>query len=233
MTVPAAIKFLFVFIIFFPRLQDKFAHTHNDRNLSEIVGKWNGPSARLNLFLLESERKSEGRLKGEYRCSQQAGRLMEVSEVQRCSVWLCTCFIQKWRLLQACGRALIDRKSVPSFLSVFPTVDFNRCGMQHCIVGGRKETVQWISAAGWLARRSRIVLAPVGAEVVRESNTMQRAETGSVHVHKPAWRLSFPFDRSGIQQPCKAVESPQFMGDLARVVGLIWMFRSNSVTKTK
>lgn len=69
-----------------------------------------------------------------------------------------------------------------SFLSVFPTVDFNRCGMRRCIVGGRKETVQQIPAAGWPARRPRMVFAPVGAKVVRESNTMRRAETGSAHV---------------------------------------------------
>lgn len=167
----------------------------------------------------------ERRLKGEYRSSQQAGRLMDVSEVLRwgwgglggATTRLCRCFIHKWRLLQACGCALIDRKSVFSFLSVFPTVDFNHCGMQRCIVGGRKETVQQIAAAGWPARHPRVVIAPLDAKVVRESNTMRRAETGSACTHARL-KAFFPFDRRGILQPCKAVKSPQFMGDLAELL---------------
>lgn len=65
------------------RLQDKFAHAHEERKISEIVGNCNGPAARPNLFLPESERMGERRLKGDYGSPQQAGRLMDASEGPR------------------------------------------------------------------------------------------------------------------------------------------------------
>lgn len=87
-----------------------------------------------------------------------------------------------------------------------------------CIVGGRKETVQQIPAAGVPARRLRLVFAPVGAQVVRGSNGTHGAETGSAHVRMQV-RLKpfFPFDQRGILQPRSGLKSPQFRGDLAEL----------------
>lgn len=106
-----------------------------------------------------------------------------------------------------------------SFLSVFPTVDFNRCGMRRCIVGGRKEKVQQIPAAGWPARRPWMVFAPLDAKVVRESNTRQTQGWDGKRARTRARpKAFFPFDPRGILQRCKVVKSPQFMGDLAELL---------------
>lgn len=126
-----------------------------------------------------------------------------------------------------------------SFLSVFPTVDFNRCGMRRCIVGGRKEKVQQILAAGWPARCPWMVFAPLDAKVVRESNTRQTQGWDGKRARTRA-RLNafFSFDPRGILQRCKVVKSPQFMEDLAELLDYygcspptVWLKQNNKKKK--
>lgn len=50
---------------------------------------------------------------------------------------------------------------------------------------GKRRSSEYRQLDGRLAV-PRIVFAPVGAGVVRESNTVRRAEAGSVHVRTPA-----------------------------------------------
>lgn len=136
----------------------------------------------------------EWRLKGEYGSPQQAGRLMDASEGPR---------MRSRGEVESLGGAATDCADV-----LFRSGDYYRPAVALLLTGSpcfpsslffpllisaavsvlqrcRKERDGSANSGSWMA------FAPAGAEVVRESNTVRRAEAGSAHVRTHARLKAF------------------------------------------